>query len=50
MSDEAADISYNISYDILITGAGADLGLSMDACRGQCYDGAVNMSGRLNEA
>ena len=27
-----------------------DLGLSMDDCRGQCYDGAGNMSGRLNGA
>ena len=34
----------------LITGAVADLGLSMDDCRGQCYDGAGNMSGRLNGA
>ena len=33
-----------------ITGAVADLGLSMDDCRGQCYDGAGNMSGRLNGA
>ena len=29
----------------LIIGAVADLGLSMDDCRGQCYDGAGNMSG-----
>ena len=34
----------------LITSAVADLGLSMDDCRGQCYDGAGNMSGRLNGA
>ena len=34
----------------LIIGAVADLGLSMDDCRGQCYDGAGNMSGRLNRA
>ena len=33
----------------LIIGAVADLGLS-DDCRGQCYDGAGNMSGRLNGA
>ena len=32
----------------IIIGAVADLGLSMDDCRGQCYDGAGNMSGRLN--
>ena len=25
----------------------ADLGLSMDDCRGQCYDGAGSMAGRL---
>lgn len=34
----------------LIIDAVADLGLSMDDCRGQCYDGAGNMSGRLNGA
>ena len=34
----------------LIIGAESDLGLSMDDCRGQCYDGAGNMSGRLNGA
>lgn len=34
----------------LIVGAVAELGLSMDDCRGQCYDGAGNMSGRLNGA
>ena len=34
----------------LIIGAVADLGLSTDDCRGQCYDGAGNMSGRLNGA
>ena len=34
----------------LITGAVADLGLSMDDCHGQCYDGAGNMSGRFNGA
>ena len=34
----------------LIIGAVADLGLSMDDCRGQCYDGAGNMSGCLNGA
>ena len=32
----------------LIIGVVAELGLSMDDCRGQCYDGAGNMSGRLN--
>ena len=34
----------------LIIGAVADLGLSMDDCHGQCYDGAGNMSGHLNGA
>ena len=34
----------------LIIGAVVDLGLSMDDCRGQCYDGVGNMSGRLNGA
>lgn len=34
----------------LIIVALADLVLSMDCCRGQCYDGAENMSGRLNGA
>ena len=34
----------------LIIGAASDLGLSMDDCRGQCYDGEGNMSGRLNGA
>ena len=34
----------------LIAGAVAGLGLSMDDCRGQCYDGAGNMLGRLNGA
>ena len=34
----------------LITGAVAHLGLPMDDCHGQCYDGAGNMSGRLNGA
>ena len=34
----------------LIIGAVADLGLSMDDCRGQCYDGTGNMSGHLNGA
>ena len=34
----------------LIIGAVGDWGLSMDDCRGQCYDGAGNMSGRLNGA
>ena len=34
----------------LIIGAVSDLGLSMDDCRGQCYDGAGSMSGRLNGA
>ena len=28
----------------------SDLGLCMDNCRGQCYDGAGNMAGRLNGA
>ena len=32
----------------LIIGVVAELGLSMDDCRGQSYDGAGNMSGRLN--
>ena len=32
----------------LILQASADLGLSMDDCRGQCYDGAGNMAGRLS--
>ena len=27
-----------------------DLGLSMDDCRGQCYDGAGNMARQLNGA
>ena len=31
----------------LIIGAVGDLGLSMDDCRGQCYDGAGNMSGHI---
>ena len=31
----------------LIIGSVADLGLSMDDCRGQCYDGVGNMSGRF---
>ena len=34
----------------LIIGAVADLGLSMDGFVAQCYDGAGNMSGRLNGA
>ena len=34
----------------LIIGAVADVGLSMDDCHGQHYDGAGNMSGRLNGA
>ena len=34
----------------IIVKAVADLGLSMDDCRGQCYDGAGNMAGRLNGA
>ncbi|XP_013403337.1 52 kDa repressor of the inhibitor of the protein kinase [Lingula anatina] len=28
----------------------SDLGLSMDKCRGQCYDGAGNMAGKVNGA
>ena len=32
----------------LIVKAITDLGLNMDDCRGQCYDGAGNMAGRLN--
>ena len=28
----------------------SDLGLSMDDCRGQCYDGAGNMAGQYNGA
>ena len=34
----------------IITSAVADLGLMMEDCRGQCYDGAGNMAGRLNGA
>ena len=34
----------------VITNAVADLGLNMNDCRGQCYDGAGNMAGRLNGA
>ena len=33
-----------------IIGTVAELGLSMEYCHGQCYDGAGNMSGRLNGA
>ena len=39
-----------VAIKYLIVGAVGDLGLSMDDCRGQCYDGAGNMSGRLNGA
>jgi len=35
--------------DLILT-AVANLGLSMNDCRGQCYDGAGNMAGRLNGA
>ena len=35
---------------ILQASADLDLGLSMDDCRGQCYDGAGNMAGRLSGA
>ena len=35
---------------VLVIGAVVGLGLSMDDCRGQCYDAAGNMSGRLNGA
>ncbi|XP_048585921.1 52 kDa repressor of the inhibitor of the protein kinase-like [Nematostella vectensis] len=34
----------------LITAAVVDLVLLMEDCRGQCYDGAGNMAGRLNGA
>ena len=34
----------------MIENAVTDLGLSLDDCRGQCYDGAGNMAGRLNGA
>ncbi|XP_048575424.1 52 kDa repressor of the inhibitor of the protein kinase-like [Nematostella vectensis] len=34
----------------LITAAVVDLGLMMEDCRGQCYDGAGNMAGQLNGA
>ena len=34
----------------LILSAVAELGLSMNDCLGQCYDGAGNMAGRLNGA
>ncbi|CAH3167123.1 unnamed protein product [Pocillopora meandrina] len=34
----------------IITAAVANLGLTMEDCRGQCYDGAGNMAGRLNGA
>ena len=34
----------------LIIGAVVYLGISMDDCRGQCYDGAGNISGPLNGA
>ena len=34
----------------IILKAVSDLGLSMDDCRGQCYDGAGNMAGQFNGA
>lgn len=34
----------------MIENAVTDLGLSMDDCHGQCYDGAGNMASRLNGA
>ena len=34
----------------IILKAVSDLGLSMDDCRGQCYDGAGNMPGQFNGA
>ena len=34
----------------VITNAVADLGLTMNDCRGQCYDGAGNMPSRLDGA
>ncbi|XP_068686728.1 52 kDa repressor of the inhibitor of the protein kinase-like [Montipora foliosa] len=39
-----------VAINELILQASADLGLSMDDCRGQCYDGAGNMAGRLSGA
>lgn len=36
--------------DLIVNAVTTDLGLSMDDCRGQCYDGAGNMAGRLNGA
>ena len=42
------DVTTGAAIKDLIIGAVVELGLSMDDCRGQCYDGAGNMSGRLN--
>lgn len=44
------DVTTGAAIKDLIIGAVVELGLSMDDCRGQCYDGAGNMSGRLNGA
>ena len=38
--DLCEDGTTGASFKDLIIGAVADLGLSMDDCRGQCYDGA----------
>lgn len=42
------DVTTGAAIKDLIIGAVVELELSMDDCRGQCYDGAGNMSGRLN--
>lgn len=42
------DVTTGAAIKDLIIGAVVELGLSMDDCRGQCYDGVGNMSGRLN--
>ena len=42
------DVTTGAAIKDLIIGAVVELGLSMDDCRGQCYDGAGNMSERLN--
>ena len=44
------DVTTRAAIKDLIISAVVELGLSMDDCRGQCYDGAGNMSGRLNGA
>ena len=41
------DGTTEVAIKDLIIGAVVDLGLSMDDCHGQCYDGAGNMSWRL---